>query len=91
MFDDFSSHLELESTCLEIAKAHGSMYVVEGISHKGLSPKCRNFRKLPKRKIMRDLSLTRQRTPSTSRASTMRSAKLAKHVSIMARKVNLHS
>lgn len=36
MFDDFSSHLELESTCLEVAKAYGSMYVVEGISHKGL-------------------------------------------------------
>lgn len=88
MFDDFSCHLELESTCLEVAKAHGSTYVVEGISHKGLSPKCRNFRKLPKRKIMRDLSLTRQRTPSTS---TMRSAKLAEHVLIMVRKLNLHS
>lgn len=50
MFDDFSSHLELESTCLEVAKAHGSMYVVEGISHKGLSPKCRNFRKTAKKK-----------------------------------------
>lgn len=91
MFDDFSSHLELESTCLEVAKAHGSMYVVEGISHKGLSPKCRNFRKTAKKKSNEGLKFDKTKTPSTSKASTMRSAKLAKHVSIMARKVNLHS